>query len=272
MGNSVIWWLPEGADRLARIDFGRSIGDIAGPYQVYTQTITESASGVQATRVVFGRSEIQLGHIWNRGSRDASGDGDLLRRKLVSLVGHLQRGGTCIFTRDEDYAWAGFLAGIPSSEQSSVIIDQNLFSELVPSPDPLDGREIWVNSDHDRYLFQHLRCSTQSGAQVNLAQNLAIDFADSRWVLVRDYFTYPALRMPARYRESGEFVPHEHEFTFTLALPLEEDPAQLDVLHALNGVFPGESPGPAGGGGGLQANGTVGAYQGPVGSAYNWVP
>lgn len=244
MGNSKIWYMPFGSDRMAEIDFGRCINRIEGPDPVYHQTVQESLSGVQSTVIYSGRSRITLGHTWNRGTKDASGDGDLLRRRLVTLAAHLQRGGTCAFAADADYAHAGFTINLPSTEQSTLIVRLELMKNLTGALSAA-GRELMVQSDHDEYKIEMKKCATNTGKTYGLAQRLATDMTDARWCLVREYYTYPALRMPKEYRQSGKYVDHDREFKFTLTLPLEEDPSAMDAYNAFGMPLPGTGHGPS---------------------------
>ncbi len=244
MGNSYLWYMPTGADRMALIDFGRQCLITRGPTTTYHQSVQESLSGVQSTVIYSGGARISLGHTWNRGTRDASGDGDLLRRKLGNLVSHLQRGGTCVFALDSTMARAGFAVHLPQSEAASIHVEVDLFKNLNLSGSVVTGREVMVQSDHDHYLHEHKLCSLQVGKTFTLTQRLGIDMTREKWCLVREFSTYPALRLPKEFRESGDFLVHDHEMTFHLDLPLEEDPAQMDAYHAFGLPISGTGPGP----------------------------
>lgn len=240
---SKIWFMPSGADRMAEIDFGRACRIGAGPTPVYRQTVQESLSGVQSTVIYSGRSTLTLRHDWNRGTRDASGDGDLLRRKLFTLIAHLQRGGSCVFALDALFCHAGFALDNPASNTGSINIDVDLMRNLGGSF-LASGRELMVQSDHDDYLIEQKVCTTHLGRKFTLTQPLATDMSDCRWVLVREYYTYPALRLPAELRTSGDFLVHDQEMTFHLNLPLEEDPAQMDAYQVFGMPLPGTAQGP----------------------------
>lgn len=241
MGNSVIWFLPHGSDRYNRIDLGKRIKDRPGPQVVYRQSVQQAINGRRTSVIYHGLSQIRLRHTW---SRDAAGTGDLLRRKLQMLIAHLQRGGTCLFTEDEIYARAGFATELPTSETASVTVDLDLFISLATNQTSSAGRELWVNTDHDTYLCEHKLCSAFSGTTFTFAQNIAQDMSGARWVLVRDYGSYPALRLPAEFLERGDFLVHDREWLFELDLPLEEAPDVLDTLFDGGSPFPGTEPGP----------------------------
>lgn len=238
-----IWFLPDGADRMAEIDFGRTCL-VEGPFPLYDQSVQRSVSGAQSSVIRSGLSRITLRHVWNRGTRDASGDGDLLRRKLATLAAHLQRGGGCALAIHAEYARAGFATQLPASNASSVHVDVDLFKNLNVTGNVISGREIVVQTDHSRYLWEMKLCSTNSGRSFALQQNLSTDMTSAQWVLVREYFSYPAMRMPAAERSGRGFVSHDHEAILELDLPLEEDPETLDLYASLGGPIPGTSAGP----------------------------
>lgn len=238
MGNSVIWFLPEGADRVARIDFGGRIQRRDGPFYYYPQSGQRTLSGIEASVHFHGRSWIRLNHVWQR---DSLGTGDLLRRKLQALVAHLQQGGNCVYADDDLFAKAGFCTP-PGSETGSVTIDSDLFS-LISGAGSSTGREVVVQTDHDRYLIEHKLCATNTGLTFDLAQNVAQDMSNEAWCLVREFGSFPALKLPMEMRESGEFLTNDRERIFTLDLTLEEDIAQLIVMHAFGNPIPGEYPG-----------------------------
>lgn len=243
---SKFWFFPDGSDRMAEIDFGRTIPDIVGPDPRYFGTTQETLSGVQTRITHWGRSEVVIKHgPWNRGTQDASGDGSLLRRRLFTLVAHLQRGGTCVFAGHSDYAFAGFALIPPSSQTGSITVDRNLMSNLSGGL-LISGREVVVQSAHDQYLIEYKVVGTHATLTIPLVQNLATDMSTTRWVLVREYFTYPALRMPAELRNQplSEFLSHEHEAVFRLHLTLEEDPAAMDAYNVFGNPIPGTAHGP----------------------------
>lgn len=246
MGNTVIWYQPEGGTKMTRIDLGCRITGRGGPDPRYKQTIQESLDGAQSSVLYSGLSQIQLRHTWQR---DASGVGDRLRRQLVALVAHLQRGGWCLYTEDEDFAWAGFLTELPGARTiqtgPQLTIALNLFRELA-DPDPAEDRELWIQSDHDQYLIEHVLCDEQDHKTFALAEELELDYSSARWVLLREYGTWPGLRMPAEHRDSSGFVTHDRERIFRLDLPLEEAPGLLESMYRSGEPYPGVGPGPVG--------------------------
>ncbi len=241
MGNTIIWYWPEGGDRMVRIDFGRRIHTRQGPTPVYPQTVQESLAGVQSSVIYAGRHRTRFGHTWER---TPNGDGDRLHRRLKGLEAHLQRGGTCHVAEDEDLARAGFAVGTPGAGQHSITIDVNLFGNLVVGF-LASGRECWVQTDHERFIPELKLCTTNTGLTFTFADGLFADMSEARWVLVREEGSWPALRMPSEARELANAVSHDgRNRVFTLDLPLEEDPATLDLYQVLGTPLPGTDPSP----------------------------
>jgi hypothetical protein len=54
--------------------------------------------------------------------------------------------------------------------------------------------------------------------------------------MIREWGSWPALRVPAELRDSLDIVPHDQDRIFRFSLPLEEDPGALNALEA--GGFP----------------------------------
>lgn len=241
MGNSVIWYLPSGASFMTRIDFGRRINVRGGPRTRYPQTVQESLSGAQSSVIQHGSSVLSIGY--SKFQRDAVGTMDALRRKLVTLSSHLRRGGSMVFAEDEATAFAGFATTSPEIGTTDWTVAVNLFDNLVTSPSAT-GRECTINSDFDRYLHEMLLFGTHSGVNVATTTGIVEDMTSDRWVMVREWGSWPALRVPLEYRDQ-EYVSHEQDRLFTFDLPLEEDVSQLEAHAASPGIpILGTEPGP----------------------------
>lgn len=234
MGNTRIWFTPRGATRATRIDFGLKLRMRRGPSFVYRQAVVESLGGSQSAVIYHGYSRVQLQHTW---TRDASGTGDQLRRKLLELVSHLQAGGSCTVAEDLSYAFAAFADISPSPGDDRIRLAENLFGSLAPAVTDVSDREVLITSDPDVYLVDaHLVDDGTNLRNLSFAsETIHADYADARWVLCREWGSYPALRMPAEAREQGDYLVHEGEWLFTLDLPLEDDIGQLEGMAAYAG-------------------------------------
>lgn len=238
MGNSVIWYLPTGATFLERIDFGSRITARRGPNPVYRVAVNESVSGAQHSVLYYGLSRLSIGHVW---TRDVAGTGDALRRKLVTLQAHLAKGGTMIFAEDVDKAFAGFVISLREAGAPQMGVEYDLFDNIA-SGSPLNC-EITVSTDHSSYLYEHLLCDGVSGNLISFSTLLLQDMSFAEWVLLREYGSWPALRVPLEFRGDLDIVPHDHDRIFTLELPLEEDPVAMNALFASGIPIIGTTPG-----------------------------
>lgn len=246
MGTTKIWWTKDGAPKMSSVDFGRILRDRKGPQIVYRQTVQESLSGIAATTMYGGRCRIRLMDTW---TRDGAGTGDRRRRDLVDLTAHLLRGGICMVVEDSTYAFAAFAERTVNSLDQVLETGPNLFENVATAD--VNGRELWIHDEFERYRVEHKVCSAFSstsrpGNSVTVTPRIGTDYSVSRWVMVREYGTYPAMRLPIEVRENGEFVLHEHEWIFTLDLPLEEDPQTYESAFLYGGPVVAETqiPGP----------------------------
>ncbi len=251
MGESRFWYKPAGSDDYVTFGLGRIIEDRSGPSPMYRATTQAGFTGLETVTMYGGTSSIRLRHRWTR--TPATGTGDTLRRAIVGMLGHLRRGGVVAFAEDDDYAFAAFAE--PVQGKARVPVDVNIFAQLAGQAGSLVDREVWLQSDPDSYIFEHKQIETVTTTsrvvEVRLSAVVHQDFAGTRWQLLREYGSYPALRMPADARVSDEGLRHDREWFFELDLLLEDDPAELDRL-AGTGEVPGSSgsEGPSGGGDG----------------------
>lgn len=249
VGESRFWYKPAGYDDYITFGLGRRIMDRSGPSPMYRATTQAGFTGLETTTLYGGTAPIRLRHRWTR--TPATGDGDTLRRALVGMIGHLRRGGCVAFAEDEDYAYAAFASPVQGKQRMNV--DANLFAQHAGAPSSLVDREVWLQSEPDTYLFEHKQVqsvtTTSRIVEVRLTAPVHQDYTATRWQLLREYGSYPALRMPVDARISEDGLRHDREWYFELDLLLEDDPAELDRL-AGTGEIPGSSgsDGPSGGG------------------------
>lgn len=240
MGNSVLWFTPFGSMRQVKIDLGRRLHDRTGPVYLYRQAVQESVGGAAAITLFGGRSRLTIKMTW---IRDGS-TGDTLRRNLQALVSHLQRGGNCTLAEDITYAYCAFFATPPPVDtQATVGVESNIFEQLSPGVS-IANREVSIQSDHDRYLVEPKLCSVHANNLLTFSTPIRTDMSAERWVCVREWGSWPALRMPIDYRESGDFISHDHEQRYILELPLEEDPFGMDLLASSSTPLTGDTDWP----------------------------
>lgn len=229
MGNSVLWYKPDGSDRSYAINLGRKLRERQGPSPDYVGTFSEAIGGSTSTQIYSGRSSIRIGLTWQRGTGQPNDTDSQRRRRLYGLVAHLKRGGHCLLAEDLDYAWAAMCTRNPGKRAEVLAIGESMFEKLKASVN-VSGRELYIYSDPDSYLTEMHYCSGHA-ANNTLTIDLPVveDYADARWVMIREAGSYPALRVPPSMR-SSPLLTHDADRVFHLDLPLEEDIDRLEDL------------------------------------------
>lgn len=269
MANAFIWYYPDPDEPSAiEIDIGRKLNDRKGPVPWVQQSVSTTYTGLQTVVHYGGRSSIRLQVIGRLG---ADTEGRSLRRKLYGLINHLQRGGSCIVAEDKDYAFAAFNAsGLGVGRHLTTFSYRvNLFEYLRAAVD-ITGREIVVSSDFGKFLSE-MKVVTSHDYTNKLINMGGVDFnyTDAEWIMVRESGSWPAMMLPEDQR-NGDFLPHEHEISFVMDLPLVEDTAALDaqsrhviswpgveVSSTIPGGLPGTNLGSLGQGSGWVVAGTI---------------
>lgn len=241
MGNAIIYYMPlSESGTTYSIDFGSRIMNRKGPTTVVRQAVTEKLDGSLVTVHYSGKAQIVVQHRW-----DNTADGRELRRKLQSLVNHLQRGGFCTLVEDVDYGFAGFASRIPGARTRDIPYIANLVSGLIGSDPSITDRELEIVSDPESYLREMRKVSSHTPATHTITlptPGTKLDYTGSDYMLIREWGTWPALRLSKDGR-NGDFVQHDHEINFVLELPLEEDTETLAALASTNLQFPAETGG-----------------------------
>lgn len=229
MGNAVLWYKPDNSDRSYAINLGRKLRERQGPFPDYMQAASQAIAGTTSTMVYSGRASVRIGLTWQRGTGQPNDTDSQRRRRLYGLVAHLKRGGHCLLAEDIDYFWATFLTKTPGSRATVLAIGQSLTEKLAPSVN-VSGREVYIHSDPDAYLTEmHYVSGHAANNTLTIDLPLVEDYSESRWVLLRESGSYPALRVPPAMR-SSPMLTHDSDRVFYLDLPLEEDIDRLEDL------------------------------------------
>lgn len=246
MGNATFWYQPDRTAQTFKIDLGRKLREREGPNVSYRQSSSESYGGDVDTRIYGGRADLRVMLTWQREGSAGTDAGSILRRKLLAFTAHLKRGGSCTFAEDVTYAWAAF-ASRPVALQDTTISYRSpvVTSTIAPASTPLN-REIYIHTDPDLYLTEMHLCSVLATQYVTVDRRTTENYADARWILLRESGTYPALRMPLQAR-GQPILTHRDERVFFLDLPLEEDHEALESLARTGGQIVDEDS-PVGGG------------------------
>lgn len=247
MGNSVIWYLPEGSANQVKIDLGRKLRSRVGPNVQYSGSYSQAIGGASTTVIYGGRMDINIGLTWQRTGTDGSDTGSGLRRKLFGLQAHLKRGGSCTLAEDVDYAWAAWGVGLPQQRDNAVRFQSPVITSTIAAGTSPLNREIYIHTDADSYLTEMHRCTAvTSTLRLTIEGTWKERYNDCRWVLVREAGTYPCMRVPEPAR-SQTFLTHRDDRVFFLDLPLEEDPDFLEDLAQTGATLPDETETAAGG-------------------------
>lgn len=249
MGNAKIWFTPSAdlGPRTSEINFGSKFSNRTGPTPVVFRSSTEAMSGERVQTWQGGRHRTTFEYTWDAR---AAGDGRLIRRQVVSLINHLARGGTCKVAEDATYAFAAFASPVPNFNDNTIVVGRTLFYPTIAVGSDITGREVLIQSDPDSFLVEMKTVTTWTaavgGQPMGLNGRLLFDYGgQASWVLVREYGSYVCQRLPADV-DPGQILQHNHENSWSISLPLEDDPAAL--LSSL--VNEGDADGGVSGGGG----------------------
>lgn len=239
MGNAFFWYYPDPNDATAlAVDCGRPLGDRKGPIPSVNQSVTETLTGISTTVHYGGKAEITVSL-----TGALNGPGRVLRRLLYNMVNHLQRGNYVVLAEDCDFAFAGFMTKLPGAGQSVLPYYQNVFEQL-NDLNNVNNRELYVQSDYQTYKTEMRSVLAHDTARrLVTIPKLTFDYHDTRWVMLRESGSWPALQLPIDKR-NGELLTHDHENVFYLDLPLEEATAVVQSLATRAGTstLPGGPP------------------------------
>lgn len=223
------WWYPTPDGPASFIALNRPIVDRPGPFQAMRQS-TSTSWNDSITTVQWGGSErITVKHRWG-GTSTAD---RLVRRNLVAFMNHLRRGGHCVFAEDVTKLQAAFVQVAPGQGDTFVSIHTPFTDELLTAPG-FASQEVVLRSSAPEVLIEAAFVQSQTGSGIVLSQGAALDFTDQAWVMLREWGTWPVMRLPADKR-NDDLLLHDYERAFTIELPLEEDEQLLGILAAING-------------------------------------
>ncbi len=221
---AAFYYYPNSTGAVVKIELNRPIVDRPGPFQQMQQSTTQAFSGFIATVQTGGPERVTIKHRWG-GTDD---DDREVRRKLVAMMNHLRRGGRVLFTEDDTKTYAAFVQVYPAVDGQFLSVFLPFTDELLTGVD-VDDQEIVLRSCAPDVLIEACRVTSQTGSGIVLADPIVLDFTTQAWVLLRNWGTWPALRLPMD-RRSSDLMTHDHEIAFGLDLELEEDEYTLNAL------------------------------------------
>lgn len=272
MANSKFWYYPDPpGNLLVEVDLGGTVTDLKVPSTRMDQASATAFTGARTIVQWGGTSETRI-------RMEFAGVALLkraIRRRLVAMLNHMDRGGSVMFAVDADKFYAAFFNRVHVAGETGISCRRSMDS--VVSGVSLVDSEIVLRSANPNCLIdmQHVQ-GHSSGAAPNMNDILTVnpgttyDYSAERWVLVRELGSWPALRLPESER-GRDHLTSNHEISFALDLPVEEDETSLDVQFLAGGdPFAGTAEGqasPALVGGSVPADGS-GPVKGEWGGAY----
>jgi hypothetical protein len=239
---SAFYYYPANGRAAVKIDLNRTVTTRRGPNTMHRQSVSEAWTGTLATVQWGGRRSITVRYEWGgTGASDRT-----IRRALVGLINHLKRGGTCLFVEDDTKFCAAFVAPDPSfmSVGDTVVSIETPFTDnlLTAGHAQLGAREVYLRSSAPDVQEEMFLVSQVVGLIVEFTTPIRMDHSSQAWVMLHDAGTWAAMRLPPDAR-GDDLIPHNHEISFTLDLPLEEDEATLEALAATGATLLGTSGG-----------------------------
>lgn len=218
---AAIWWYPDPLGTVEELNLKVPLTERGGPHMVVRSSSADSFTGGRSLNVTGAREKIRI-QLLNFTDRT-------VRTRCVSMINHLQHGGTIGLVEDTSRAWAAFARQAPARGATTVFTETNLLGNLSSSADP-GGSEVYLHGPQPRmrYEMQAATSWDSSDGRLIISPGLQWDWTNEAWILVREAGTYPAMRLP-REDLNGEFLTHDRENNFSLDLPLETAPQSLQA-------------------------------------------
>ena len=246
--SAAFWYKPNVGSGLWRaVYLNAALTARSGPTYKMDQEYVQTVGGAGATQHFSGLQTIQIEYTFECDLTDPSSDNMVLRRQLVALCNHLQRGGSCMFAENSDVAWAAKTLLAPSNNQSQIGVSSNLFPVAHAN---MDGRHVYIHSDSYGALceMQALLHDNTAIGYVELYETTTYDYEGSNYVIVREEGSYPSLRLNPGQRNAEVLVTDDNR-VFTLKMTLEEDVGALFSITELDDPAPDPDTGGASTGG-----------------------
>lgn len=218
MGNSAIYWYPDGARAPEIIDLGRKLSDLELGSPRFRSDVTPGwgspvvidQGGYRTVRIVL--------------ERIASG---LVTRQLQTLCdSHLRGGGLFSFGLDSAKAWGSWCRLDPQRGDTVLTTYGNRFTAYGTATLEAND-EFTVESPNPEYKRERLLYSSATGPKLTMATAIVQDY-DQEPVFVRFADFYPVLRLAP---DAPEPMTHDRRLTWTLDLDCEEWPGDLAALE-----------------------------------------
>ncbi len=163
-------------------------------------------------------------------------------RQCEHMVNHLRRGGLIGFSADHDKTLAAIHTGgpiEPGSDLTGVPFVGGFWYNWQTAPSLTGSTDVVAVESLSRGMHERHTVSTVSNYEswgVLLTLDGNVQFPQASPVLVREQYTFPALRLRAGERSSPSLLTSRSEHTWRLALPLVED---IGALSDVGAILPG---------------------------------
>lgn len=262
------WYYPNGTGGILKsVNLQRLLTARSGPTYSMDQVIQLGYNGQAFTTHLFGLQRISLRYRFEGLPNALTSDLAVVRRQLVGIINHLQRGGWVTFAENYNYAWAAFFSTLPGGNVTTLSLKtDNLMPNLIDRLGGLSlvGKEVYLQADPATSICEmaYVSVDAHRTGNVTLNEHTAFSFTSAAWGMVRERGSYPALRLVPQQRNT-DMLQTESDTEFTLALELEEDPTRYSELAGIGGLpAPPESGGVQDPTGGLDQLGQVGNLPG----------
>ena len=218
MGNSKIWYLPNGgtwdvgAD-VESIDMGRQLTRLQAHPQVEAIS-SETMSGIEHTQAYNARMLVTM-----ELARFPASDVALVRQ-LRTLESYLQHGGEISFALDSDDAWARYAAAPATRGQTAIGTQDTFWPHLAGSITA--GDEVWLRAGGGGMVIRELRPVTSlTFGVLTITTGAVYDYTYGADMLITERDTWPALKLPIGDRNQ-QLLTTDHRVTYSWRATLIE--------------------------------------------------
>jgi hypothetical protein len=241
--SSRFWYYPNNSG-LVTVNLGRTITEMRVPTTDFRQASATSWSGERTVVQWGGVEQSRIRLEWG----GTSAVDRAVRRELVAMLNHMDRGGSVMFAVEHTRFYAGFL-GLSYPVGDTVIFVVPTTDAIAPAVNIADTEIVLRSANPNckiecQHVSAHAIGPFNTDGALTINPGLQYDFAGDGWVLVREMGSWPALRLP----EGARGRPHltgDHETKFVLDLPVEEDETSLAIQfenQGTSGGATGETP------------------------------
>ncbi len=238
MGNSVIWWYPQGSTTPETIDLGRKLSaindqptrDVADLVPSWGLQNRADFGGARVLRFAFDRAQ---------RIRDA-----ITIRQMRSMVTHLQAGEPIALCLDEDKTFGTWCRnGAPPQTGDSGLSTLGNQFEAFFSGSLTTGDEITIESPNPEMRREWQEFSSQTGTAITITGEVSHTF-ETEPVFVRYADFYPVLYLPSREINAAHPTTDRRK-TWTWDVTLVEYPGAIEALNSQASAL-GNASGPKG--------------------------